>query len=270
MNSEPASVSPTPNPARPLVALHGVGVQGGGRWLVREISLAVHPGEIVTLIGPNGAGKTTVVKALLGLVPVSEGRIDRPQASRIGYVPQRLTLDPVIPLSVARLVSATRRAPRARIQAALDEAGVGALIDAPVRILSGGEFQRVLLARALLRDPALLVLDEPMQGVDFAGETALYDLLARVRTTRGCAIFMVSHDLHVVMAATDRVICLNGRICCSGSPRAVAELPTFQALFGARAASLALYPHSHHKEPSACDLPSPPADLPEGARSHHG
>ncbi|CCG07814.1 metal ABC transporter ATP-binding protein [Pararhodospirillum photometricum] len=232
--------------AEPLVVIEDVGVKIGNRWLLRHVSLRVHPGEILSVIGPNGAGKTTLVKAVLGLVPVAEGRIRRPPSEHIGYVPQRLSLDPVLPLSVFRLATLPRTVPRARVVAALTETGVAGLIDAPVAGLSGGEFQRVLLARALLRDPALLVLDEPVQGVDYAGEAALYDLIARVRAERGCAVLMISHDLHVVMAATDTVACLNGTVCCSGPPHAVADLPAFQALFGPRAGSLALYAHHHH------------------------
>lgn len=232
--------------SRPQVAsLVDVGVRAGDRWLLRGVTLALHVGEIVTLIGPNGAGKTTLVKALLGIVPLTTGHVNRPKAALIGYVPQRLSLDPVLPLTVRRLVSPSPKTPRDEIEAVLGETGVEARIDDPVGSLSGGEFQRVLLARALLRQPRLLVLDEPAQGVDYRGESLLSDLLARLRRERGVSILMVSHNLHVVMAATDRVVCMNGHICCSGTPHAVSTLPAFHDLFGPRSEALAVYSHHH-------------------------
>ncbi|MBE1237752.1 ATP-binding cassette domain-containing protein [Phaeovibrio sulfidiphilus] len=249
----------------PLAAFESVGVRAGRRWLLHDITFGLYPGEIVTLVGPNGAGKTTLVKALLGIIPITTGRILRPDPSRVGYVPQRLFLDPVMPLSVRRLVSPACRTPAPVIEAALRETGVEMRIDDPVSNLSGGEFQRVLLARALLRNPSLLVLDEPAQGVDYRGEMALYQLLSRLRTERGLSILMVSHDLHVVMASTDRVICLNGHICCSGEPRVVSVSPEFRDLFGSRADQLALYAHHHdhcHRSDSATE-PLCPTCTPE-------
>lgn len=217
-----------------------------GRWLIRHVDLSVRRGEIVTLIGPNGAGKSTCVKAALGLVKLNEGRIARRPGLRIGYVPQSLNFDPTLPLSVRRLMSLTSRHPGAQVRAALEETGIAHLIDAPVQELSGGEFQRVLLARAIIRQPDLLVLDEPVQGVDFGGEIALYDLIRAIRRRLDCGVLLVSHDLHIVMAETDRVMCLSTHVCCSGTPVAVAGNPEYQRLFGARATeSLAIYRHHH-------------------------
>ena len=174
------------------------------------------------------------------------GTVTRQPGLRIGYLPQRLPVDPVLPLTVARLMTLTVRRSRDAVRSALTETGVAHLIDAPVQALSGGEFQRVLLARALVRDPALLVLDEPVQGVDFAGEAALYELIGEIRRKRGCGILMVSHDLHVVMAATDRIICLNRHVCCDGTAETVGRHPEYIRLFGARAAqALAVYTHHH-------------------------
>lgn len=218
----------------------------GRTRVLDDVSLGVAAGEIVTVIGPNGAGKTSLLRVLLGLLPPSGGSVHRQPGLAVGYVPQRLVIDPVLPLSVKRLMTLTTRKPEAAVRAALAETGVDALIAAPVQTLSGGEFQRVLLARALLRRPDLLVLDEPVQGVDFAGEAALYQLIGAIRDRHGCGVLMVSHDLHTVMAATDRVICLNRHVCCAGRPAAVGRDPEFARLFGARAAAaLGLYAHRH-------------------------
>ncbi|MEQ8356093.1 MAG: metal ABC transporter ATP-binding protein [Kiloniellaceae bacterium] len=236
----------TARAASPLIAARGLGVAQGGQWLVRGVDLAIRPGEIVTLIGPNGSGKSTTVKALLGILPAREGTVTRAAGLTVGYLPQRLTIDWSLPLTVRRLLTLTGRHGAAEIAAALAEVGIAHLAGAPVQQLSGGEFQRALLARALIRRPALLVLDEPVQGVDFAGEIALYELIHEIRERLGCGILMISHDLHIVMGRTDTVVCLNGHVCCSGSPQAVTESPEYRALFGAQAAAaLAIYRHDH-------------------------
>ncbi len=230
----------------PLIEARGLGVQRGGRWLVRGVDLAIRAGEIVTLIGPNGSGKSTTVKALLGILQPSAGSVQRRPDLSIGYLPQRLTIDWTMPLTVQRLLTLTGRHSTAEIEAALAEVGIAHLAGQPVQQLSGGEFQRALLARALIRRPDLLVLDEPVQGVDFAGEIALYELIHAIRERLGCGILMISHDLHIVMGQTDTVVCLNGHVCCSGTPQAVTESPEYRALFGAQAASaLAIYRHHH-------------------------
>jgi zinc transport system ATP-binding protein len=237
---------PAVRQAEPLLAGEGIGVRRNGRWLLDHVDLAIASGEAVTLIGPNGAGKTTLVKTLLGLMPPDRGRVHRAPGLTVGYVPQRLEIDRVLPLTVARLMTATVRRSRATVTEALAETGTAALIDAPVQTLSGGEFRRVLLARALLRDPRILVLDEPVQGVDFAGEAALYELIADIRQRRGCAVLMVSHDLHVVMATTERVVCLNRHVCCHGAPADVSHHPEYLRLFGPKAAqAYAVYAHKH-------------------------
>lgn len=230
----------------PLIEAKGLGVRRGGRWLVQGVDLAIRRGEIVTLIGPNGSGKSTTVRALLGIWQASAGQVSRRPGLSIGYVPQRLTIDWTMPLTVRRLMTLTGRHGAAEIAMALAEVGIAQLADAPVQQLSGGEFQRALLARALVRRPELLVLDEPVQGVDFAGEIALYELIHDIRERLGCGILMISHDLHIVMGRTDTVVCLNGHVCCSGTPQAVTESPEYRALFGAQAASaLAIYRHHH-------------------------
>ena len=229
-----------------LIALKGAGVRRSGRWLVRGIDLTVAPGEIVTLIGPNGSGKSTAAKVAIGLIRPDEGAVERSPDLTIGYVPQKLEIDRTLPLTVKRLMTISAPQPRAAIDATLEAVGIPDLAEAQVQHLSGGEFQRALLARALINRPRLLVLDEPVQGVDFSGELALYDLIGKIRRDTGCGILLISHDLHVVMAETDTVICLNGHVCCTGTPQSVAESPEYVALFGPRAVeSLAIYRHHH-------------------------
>jgi zinc transport system ATP-binding protein len=233
------------------VEARGLGVFRAGRWLVEGIDLSVGRGEIVTLIGPNGSGKSTTAKATIGLLKPDAGTVRRAPGLRIGYVPQSLTLDRTLPLTVGRLMTLTGRRTRADVRTALEAVGIPHLLDAEVQGLSGGEFQRALLARAMLRDPDLLVLDEPVQGVDVQGEIALYGLIGDIRARTGCGILLISHDLHVVMAATDTVVCLNGHVSCRGTPEAVVSNPAYQKLFGrAGADTLAVYRHAHvHPNP---------------------
>ena len=229
----------------PLVETHGLTVAHGGRTVLNRIALTVQPAEIVTLIGPNGAGKTTLVRAVLGLVPPTAGHVHRMPGLRIGYMPQRLNIDATLPLTVRRFLGLWRPVKRERMDRALAEAGVAHLADSPVQAISGGELQRVLLARALLGDPHLLVLDEPDQGVDVHGQAELFDRIEDLRRTHGCGVLLVSHDLHTVMARTDKVVCLNGHVCCSGHPEDVSRHPEYHALFGRHAGQLAVYLHRH-------------------------
>ncbi len=229
-----------------LVRAERIGIQRDGRWLVRHVDLRVRAGEIVTLIGPNGSGKSTTAKTILGLLPLDEGKVHMSKNLRIGYVPQSLAIDPNLPLTVKRLMTLTARYPLEEIKAALRSVGALHTLDSAVQELSGGEFQRVLLARAIIAKPQLLVLDEPVQGVDYAGEISLYELIGSLRDQLNCGILLISHDLHIVMAATDTVVCLNGHVCCQGTPQRVANDPEYHRLFGVRAAdTLALYHHDH-------------------------
>lgn len=229
-----------------LISLNNCGIYRSNRWLVRGVSFAMNAGEIVTLIGPNGSGKSTTAKMALSILKPDEGTVDRTDQLKVAYVPQKLAIDWTLPLTVNRFMRLTGKISDEGQREAMAATGVTHLANAEIRTLSGGEFQRVLLARAIARKPDLLVLDEPVQGVDFSGEIALYDLIKQIRDDFGCGILLISHDLHVVMAATDRVICLNGHVCCSGTPKVVASSAEYKALFGARAAStLAVYEHSH-------------------------
>lgn len=229
-----------------LVSLANAGVQRSGRWLVRGVEFSVSKGEIVTLIGPNGSGKSTSAKMAIGVIKPTEGVVTRTAGLKVGYVPQKLSVDWTMPLPVRRLMTLTGPLAARDIDAALNATGIAHLANAEVQHLSGGEFQRALLARAIARKPDLLVLDEPVQGVDFSGEIALYDLIKNIRNSSNCGILLISHDLHVVMAETDTVICLNGHVCCRGTPQAVSQSPEYMRLFGGAAAKgLAIYSHHH-------------------------
>ena len=229
-----------------LIQASGLAVTLGGREVVQGVDLSIEPGEIVTIVGPNGSGKTTLLRALIGAVQPSRGTITRAPDLVIGYVPQRLELDRSLPMTVGRFLTVPRRRPRAETDAMLATVGIPDLHGAQMSELSGGQFQRVLLARALLREPQILLMDEPTQSLDQPGIAAFYALIDRVRQDMGCAVLMVSHDLLVVMRSSDRVICLNGHICCEGSPVDVSAAPEYQALFGPGGnEALALYQHHH-------------------------
>lgn len=227
-----------------LIRINNVSKQFGDNTVLENINLSISRNRIITLIGPNGAGKTTLVKVVLGLLAADSGTVMRSPALRIGYMPQKLSIEPTLPMEVGRFLQFAEP-DLAVCRAALARTGIPRLLGHPVQSLSGGETQRMLLARALLRRPNLLVLDEPVQGVDINGQEALYNLIASLRNELSCAIFMVSHNLHLVMAATDEVICLNQHVCCSGSPQQVSVDPAFVELFGTKTA---LYTHHHDHE----------------------
>ncbi|WP_009867726.1 ATP-binding cassette domain-containing protein [Paramagnetospirillum magnetotacticum] len=230
-----------------LLSLHDVRLSHGRTLVLDHVDLTVDAGRIITVVGPNGAGKSSLLKVALGLLTPDSGRVER-SAKVIGYVPQRLEIGRLLPLSVRRFLAMAIRetADKGQLEAMLDTVGAGHVLARQVVDLSGGEMQRVLLARALLRKPDLLVLDEPVGGVDVAGQAELYDLITGQAREAGVGVLMVSHDLHVVMAATDHVVCLNRHVCCAGHPEAVSRHPEYLALFGPRvAASLAIYTHAH-------------------------
>tara|TARA_R110000782_G_scaffold29363_12_gene73071 strand:- start:2278 stop:3033 length:756 start_codon:yes stop_codon:yes gene_type:complete len=229
----------------PLIKLDHISLKRQQQSLLSDVSLSLIPRQIMTIIGPNGAGKSTLIKIALGLIKPDSGSIFRQANLRIGYMPQRLTLNPLMPLSVERFLSMASPS-KQNIANALERTGISHLRKRPLHDISGGETQRVLLSRALLSDPKLLVLDEPAQGVDISGQTELYELINNLRDTLGCAVLMVSHDLHWVMAQTDTVICLNQHVCCHGHPEHVSNDPAYLSLFGRRhAEAVALYQHDH-------------------------
>ncbi len=231
--------------AQILLDVSAVHLKMRGRDILSDVHLRISSGEIVTLIGPNGAGKTTLLRIVLGLLSCDSGHLYQRAGLRIGYMPQRLQVDQTFPLSVQRFLGLGARVTTHEARGALEEVGGARLLDSPVHALSGGELQRVLLARALLRRPDLLVLDEPVQGVDVHGQAELYELITRIRDLRGCGVLMVSHDLHLVMASTDRVVCLNHHICCTGAPEVVTLAPEFVELFGPVVGhNLAIYTHN--------------------------
>ena len=228
-----------------LVKLKDAGFQINDKWLVRNVSLQLEKGKIVTLIGPNGSGKSTTAKIALGILKKIDGSVEK-YTNKIGYVPQKISVDWTLPLRVYDFMVLTENLDEETINKALSLTGVTHLKDKNLGDLSGGEFQRVLLARAISKKPELLVLDEPVQGVDFTGEIALYELIKKISDELNCGILLISHDLHTVMSATDHVVCLNGHVCCSGSPMDVAKNNEYKALFGEQASQiLSRYQHRH-------------------------
>ena len=228
-----------------LVKLKNAGFRQNNKWLVKGVSLEVKKGKIVTLIGPNGSGKSTTAKIALGIYKTIDGEVEK-YTSKIGYVPQKISIDWTLPIRVHDFMVLTENLSDETINEALSLTGVIHLKNKNLGNLSGGEFQRVLLARAISKKPELLVLDEPVQGVDFTGEIALYELIKKISDTLDCGILLISHDLHTVMSATDHVICLNGHVCCSGTPIDVAKNNEYKALFGEQASQiLSRYEHRH-------------------------
>ena len=238
-----------------LVRISNGGVQKNGKWLVKDVDLEIHKGKIVTIIDPNGSGKSTTAKIALGLIKKIEGNVKR-FTNNISYVPQKVSIDWTLPIRVSDFMVLTENLSTDDIKYALNLTGVEHLILRNLIDLSGGEFQRVLLARAIAKKPELLVLDEPVQGVDFAGEVALYGLIKKISETLNCGILLISHDLHVVMSATDYVVCLNGHVCCSGSPVDVARDKHYKELFGEKSSQiLSIYEHDHdHVHTSEGDI----------------
>lgn len=237
-----------------LISTHGLSVHYGGNAALTGVDFSIDPGEIVTIVGPNGSGKSSLIHALIGTVPADKGRVVRKPGLRLGFVPQRLALDTRMPLTVARFLSLPAKQTPDAIEQVLQRVGASGVQQKQMTALSGGQFQRVLLARALLLTPELLILDEPTQGLDQPGSAAFYQLIEEVRDQTGAAILMVSHDLHVVMSASDRVICVNGHICCEGTPNVVSAAPEYRALFGeGTGGALALYRHEHDHAHEDCE-----------------
>ena len=228
-----------------LLKVENASFSQNNKWLVRGVSLEVKQGEIVTLIGPNGSGKSTTAKIALGIFKNTEGEVNK-FTNKIGYVPQKISIDWTLPIRVIDFMSLIEEPSDDQINIALNLTSVEHLKNKNLSDLSGGEFQRVLIARAISKKPELLVLDEPVQGVDYTGEIALYELIKKISDTLNCGILLISHDLHMVMTATDHVVCLNGHVCCSGSPLDVAKNNEYKALFGEKASQiLTTYEHKH-------------------------
>ena len=228
-----------------LVKLENAGVYRSSKWLVRGISFEINKGQIVTLIGPNGSGKTTTAKMILNILDTDEGMATS-NTSKMAYVPQKINIDWTMPLRVIDFMKITNNLNNTQITDSLTMTGVDKLLYNQIHSLSGGEFQRVLIARAIAKKPDLFVLDEPVQGVDFNGEIALYNLIKKISTTLNCGILLISHDMHFVMSTTDHVICLNGHICCSGNPSSVVKNPEYIKLFGEHnSETLSYYQHQH-------------------------
>jgi zinc transport system ATP-binding protein len=239
-----------------LITARNIAYRIGKRQILQDISFELQEGQITTIIGPNGAGKSSLVNIVIGLNTSFDGEIIRKPGLRMGYLPQHSRINPLMPISVRRLMSLTRRVNEAEMLQALQKTGVENRVDQQVKDLSGGETQRVMLARTLLGKPDLLVLDEPTAGVDVTGEVQMYELISKIRDEIGCAILMVSHDLHLVMSKTDQVLCLNQHLCCSGKPESVSQHPEYLALFGDHSDSIAVYAHHHdhvHELDGGCE-----------------
>ncbi|MGH1331966.1 MAG: metal ABC transporter ATP-binding protein [Paracoccaceae bacterium] len=248
-----------------LIETKNMSLRYGNAPVLEHVNFAIHKGEIVTVVGPNGSGKSTLLRALLGVLAPHQGQVTRAPGLSIGYVPQRLAIDATMPITVARFLSLPRRHSAKETSAMLSRLGAGGLEERQMAGLSGGQFQRVLLARALMAEPDILILDEPTQGLDQPGIAGFYQLIADLRQELGCAVLLVSHDLHVVMSASDRVICLNGHVCCEGTPHVVSNAPEYRALFGlGTGGALALYQHQHDHNHDHDG-----ADDPHGHHHHH-
>ena len=228
-----------------LVKLENAGVQRTSKWLVKGISFEISQGQIVTLIGPNGSGKTTTAKMILNIMNADEGQITR-NNDKMAYVPQKINIDWTMPLRVIDFMKITNNLNDNQVIESLTTTGVDKLLYNQIHNLSGGEFQRVLIARAIAKKPDLLVLDEPVQGVDYNGEIALYNLIKKISVNLNCGILLISHDMHFVMSTTDHVVCLNGHICCSGTPSSVVKNPEYIKLFGEHNSETLSYYQHHH------------------------
>ena len=237
-----------------LISLNSVTLGYDGKIVLRDIDLTVKRGEIITIVGPNGSGKTSMMRALIGALVPTTGSIVRSRALRLGYVPQKLNIDHSFPITLRRFLSVPKRINPEQVTEAASLVGMGDFLDQQSATLSGGQFQRALLARAIIDAPDLLLLDEPTQGLDQNGSARFYQLIADLKEKLDCAIVLVSHDLHVVMSASDRVICLNGHICCEGTPSVVSSAPEYRALFGSGTqGALAIYQHQHdHVHDDTC------------------
>ena len=229
-----------------LIEATNLSVRYGRNTVLKNINLSINKGEIVTIVGPNGSGKTTFFKAIIRTAPISEGKVELKPHLKMGYVPQHLNIDRSLPLTVERFLNLARKKDDKSLEKATELVGTSNLLNHQITSLSGGQMQRVLLAKALINEPEILLLDEATRGLDQPGAAWFYQKIEKIRETTGCAIFMISHDLHVVMGTSDRVICLNGHICCQGPPQSVATSPEYKALFGSNIeGTFALYKHAH-------------------------
>ena len=242
---------PASYPSMSLIDAQNIWFGHGVSPVLQNVSLSLQEGEIVTIVGPNGSGKSTLLGVLIGALKAQKGKVTHKKGLRIGYVPQRLHIDATLPITVRRFLNLPHAVGKAEAEQALISAGVAGVANQQMSALSGGQFQRVLLARAILSKPDVLILDEATQGLDQPGSAAFYRQIEAVRSELGCAVLMVSHELHVVMSASDRVVCLNGHICCEGTPDVVSAAPAYRELFGSgTGGALALYRHDHDHDHS--------------------
>lgn len=230
-----------------LISAQNISLSHHGKPVLDNVSFDLKQGEFITLIGPNGAGKSSLIKVLLDLIKADSGEIKRSNNIRLGYTPQMFSPNPFIPISVMGFLNLNQKvAPNFLHETAL-LTGIEGLLDSPLKSLSGGELQRVLLARALLNRPNVLILDEPAQNLDVNGQMHLYKLIQDIHQQQGCAVLMVSHDLHRVMKESTQVLCLYHHICCMGQPETIIKDSQFNDLFADQMDELmATYEHHHN------------------------
>lgn len=237
----------TAKPASALIQAQNVSLTINGKNILDDISLDIKERDFITIVGPNGAGKSTLLKVLMGFTHPTTGSVQQREGTRIGYVPQKLSIDKTIPITTQRFLTLRKKVHATTLKRVVEQTGITPQLHKPLHSLSGGELQRVLLCRALLDEPDLLILDEPAQNLDISGQLAFYEQLNQIYQQQRLSILMVSHDLHLVMSCTRQVICLFHHICCSGEPQSVTQDPEFQKLFGKDMANMmALYHHQHN------------------------
>ena len=230
-----------------LISAHNISLSHRGKLVLDNVSFELKAGEFITLIGPNGAGKSSLIKVLLGLIKADSGDIKRSGDIRLGYTPQTFSPNPFIPISVIGFLNLNQKVAQNFLHETALLTGIEGLLDSPLKSLSGGELQRVLLARALLNKPNVLILDEPAQNLDVNGQMHLYKLIQDIHQQQGCAVLMVSHDLHRVMKESTQVLCLYRHICCMGQPETIIKDSQFNDLFADQMDELmATYEHHHN------------------------
>jgi len=229
-----------------LISAKNVSVLKHQKSILDNIDIQINKNDFITIIGPNGAGKTMLLKCLMGFYKPTSGRIERKEKLKIGYMPQSISIINTMPITVKDFITVRKEYDDISLNKVITEVSIGEIINKQLSVLSGGEMQRVLLARSLLNNPDLLILDEPAQNLDISGQLNFYKLIQEIYSKRNISILMVSHDLHLVMVSTKKVLCLYKHICCSGAPQQIAKDPEFLSMFGKDMANMmSIYQHSH-------------------------
>jgi len=235
--------------ANALISAHNISVVKNEKAILKNIDIEINKNDFLTIIGPNGAGKTMLLKCLMEFYKPDSGKIIKKPNLKIGYMPQSINIINTMPLSVQNFITVRKKFDEVSFKKVVSETQTEKIIDKQLSVLSGGEMQRVLLARSLLNNPELLILDEPAQNLDVSGQIYFYNLLQSIYLKRGLSVLMVSHDLHLVMVSTKKVICLSNHICCYGKPQHITKDPEFISMFGKDMANImAVYQHSNESD----------------------